>query len=81
MAKKKNKFDFTESDFLENEDQYEVRNIADETKRYSIISGINRNVARHIPSGYDGLKPVARRVLLVLYEDMKKDFQKTNAVA
>ena len=81
MAKKKNKFDFNESDFLEHEDQYEVRNIADETKRYSIISGINRNVARHIPSGYDGLKPVARRVLLILYEDIKKDFQKNSAVA
>ena len=80
-SKKRNKIDFNESDFLEHEEKYEVRNIADETRRYSIISGINRNVARHIPSGYDGLKPVARRILLILYEDMKKDFQKNSAIA
>lgn len=74
---------FSEKDFIENEDKYTERNIADETKRYSIISGINRNVARHIPSGYDGLKPVARRVLLILAEDKKseREFQKVNAVA
>ena len=88
MAKKKSKKEdrsviFSEKDFLDNEMNYTSKNIADETKRYSIISGINRNVARHIPSGYDGLKPVARRVLLILAEDKKpvREWQKVNAVS
>ena len=86
MAKKtKNKagiqYLFTEEDFQKNLTNYVKRNIADETKRYNIIYGINRNVARHIASGYDGLKPVARRILLVLYTRRNDGFIKLNSVA
>ena len=72
---------FTEEDFQKNLTNYVKRNIADETKRYNIIYGINRNVARHIASGYDGLKPVARRILLVLYTRRNDGFIKLNSVA
>lgn len=72
---------FQEDDFLSNIDNYEVRNIATESRDYSIIAGINKNVARHIPCSYDGLKPVARRTLLILYEYKSRDFCKVNKVS
>ena len=85
MAKGKSKghikYLFTEEDFIKNNNKYEKRNIADETKRYNIIYGINRNVARHLASGYDGLKPVVRRILLVLYAKRSEGYIKVNTVA
>ena len=85
MAKKKTNSGvdcaFSVEDFEKHNDRYEKKNIADETVRYCIINAINRNIARQIPSGFDGLKPVARRTLLVLHEDISKGFQKVNTVA
>lgn len=84
MAKKKKNetsASFTIDDFMKYENNYEKKNIADETMRYSIISGINRNVARHIPLGYDGLKPVSRRILIVLNKPSYANFQKVNKIA
>lgn len=71
---------FKEDDFYEHMDNYITKDIADEAKRYSIIAGVNKNYARHIPSGYDGLKPVARRTLLTLYQERGK-FQKVNRIS
>lgn len=86
MAKKKDKGNvitckFQLDDFMKSIENYEKKNIADESKNYSIIAGINKNVARHIPSSYDGLKPVARRALLIMYEDKSASFQKVNKIA
>ena len=72
---------FSEEEFDKHNEKYGVINIATAVKEYSIINGINRNVARHIPSGYDGLKPVLRRTLLVLSQDSSRKPQKVNKVA
>ena len=84
MAKKKKNdvsASFTIDDFIKYEHNYEKKNIADETMRYSIVSGINRNIARHIPLAYDGLKPVSRRILLVLSKPAYANFQKVSKIA
>ena len=78
---RKNGCQFREKEFLENEDHFEKKNIADETVDYCIINGINRNIARHIPSGYDGLKPVVRRILLILSEDKSRTYRKVSSVS
>lgn len=78
MGKKKK---FTTEDFKTYIDNYTKENIADASRRFSIISGVNRNVARHIPVVFDGLKPVTRRILLVMYESKTNKFQKVNKVA
>lgn len=70
MKKKKDNnvvVDFKLEDFIENETRYIDRNIADFSTESSILYGINRNIARHIPLVLDGLKPVARRALVTLY--------------
>lgn len=72
---------FSKEEFDTHNENYDKMNIATAIKEYSIINGINRNVARHIPSGYDGLKPVLRRTLLVLWQDGSKKPQKVNKVA
>lgn len=86
MAKKQKKGNkitckFQLEDFMSSIGNYETKNIAEESKNYSIIAGINKNVARHIPCSYDGLKPVARRALLIMYEDKSRAFQKVNKIA
>ena len=62
-------------------DNYDKVDIADTVEEWFITNGINRNIARHIPSGYDGLKPVARRILLILYEYAKNEYQKVNKIS
>ncbi len=49
----------------------EVANIGDLCTTYMRLFGANNNLMRHLPSLSDGLKPVARRILWAMYNDLK----------
>ena len=69
MAKKnKFKLGFGEHEFCEFSENYNEEDFSDAIVKYSFNSGVNKNVSRYISLMFDGLKPVARRTLLVLYE-------------
>lgn len=61
-----------------------VRNIAEECESYQKIYGANKNIARHVISAVDGLKPVERRVLYTMWASSAiptDRFVKTHSVA
>ena len=48
----------------------EIQNIGDLCKKHMQIFGANNNLMRHLPSLVDGLKPVERRILWAMYNDL-----------
>ena len=61
-----------------------VKNIAEECESYQKIYGANKNIARHIISAVDGLKPVQRRILYTMWDSSTipiDKFSKARAVA
>ena len=68
MSKKTNKAD--EKDYLKS-DRIEEANIADINQKGMILYGANINLARVFPEIHDGLKPVERRILYIMYAIMK----------
>ena len=76
MAKNKFKLAFGEKDFDLYKDNYESEDFSESIIKYSFNSGINKNVGRYISLMFDGLKPVSRRILLVLFEKRKSQANK-----
>ena len=68
MNKKTNKAD--ERDYLKT-DRIEEANIADINQKGMVLYGANINLARVFPEIHDGLKPVERRILYIMYAIMK----------
>ena len=57
-------------------------NIASLCEEYDKICGANKNLARVVPDFIDGLKPVARRLLYIMYlKDQGKSFRKVAAIS
>jgi len=57
-------------------------NIAEINKEYSLIHGTNINLARVIPAITDGLKPVQRRLLYIMFlRDQGRSFRKVAAIS
>lgn len=52
----------------ESKENIEERNIFEYAKEIMLIYGANVNLARSIPNGLDGLKPVERRILYTMYK-------------
>lgn len=46
-------------------------NIFDYCKELMLVYGANVNIARSIPNGLDGLKPVERRIFYCMYASLK----------
>lgn len=72
MSKKKKKTDLVNFDFSSANENIIDRNIATQSEEWQKIFGANKNLYRHIPSMIDGLKPVDRRVLYMMY--MRKHY-------
>ena len=57
-------------------------NIGELAKRYDCIHGANINLARISPEYIDGLKPVQRRALYIIYlKDSGKKFRKLASIS
>lgn len=64
------------------EENFIDRNIATLCEEYDKIKGANTNLARIAPDYIDGLKPVQRRVLYIMYlKDQGKNFRKLNSIS
>ena len=58
------------------------KNIAELAKRYDMIAGANKNIARITPELIDGLKPVQRRAIYVMYKiNGGRSFRKVTPIA
>ncbi len=53
------------------EEKFIDKNIAELARTYDMIRGANINIARITPEIYDGLKPVQRRALYIMYLENK----------
>ena len=58
-----------------------IRNIAEECEAYQKIYGANKNIARHVISVIDGLKPVERRVLYTMWASPSISTEKFSKVS
>ena len=57
------------------------RNIAELAQSYDCIKGANTNIARISPNIIDGLKPVQRRILYIMFlKDKGKTFRKVATI-
>lgn len=62
-------------------EKFIVRNIAELCEEYDKIKGANTNLARIAPDFVDGLKPVARRLMYIMYlKDQGKKYRKVASI-
>ena len=67
---------------MEFQEKFIDRNIAELCKEYDTIHGANVNLARITPDLIDGLKPVQRRALYIMYlKDQGKTFRKLATIS
>ena len=65
-----------------NNEKFIDRNIAELAKSYDMLRGSNVNIARITPDFIDGLKPVQRRALYIMYlKDNGTKFRKVGTIA
>ena len=48
-----------------------IQEIADLSENYMMLYGVNINIQRSIPMINDGLKPVVRRILYIMYKNYR----------
>lgn len=71
MAKKQTKKETKKLLTHLNEDNVIEANIFEYCRELMLIYGANVNIARSIPNGLDGLKPVERRIFYCMYDSLK----------
>lgn len=66
---------------MEYSEKFIEKNIAELSREYDLICGANKNLARITPRYIDSLKPVARRLLYIMYlKDQGRKFRKVASI-